>query len=423
VLHDAHETGQRFECLGDGRYRLTVPAHGIQFDVDRLRRDRDELQGELAVYCGILGARAIDGCLQVGKFNLSAPRARQEWAKGLIERLQTPRLNWHGWLEELCQRVLAAERTGQPAKLLHTFNRPDPADVWAIEGITLLKQHPMMLFGDGGTGKSLLSLFLVGQLARRGVNVLYADWELSGEDHRDRLERLFGADMPCVFYARCDRPMVSEADRLRRLVQQHQIGYLVCDSVAFACDGPPESAESAGSYFRAVRQIGVGSLHLAHVTKNREGDKGSEQKPFGSVFWHNSARATWFAKLAETSTTGDAITVGLYNRKANLGPMRPALAFQIAFGSTRTEIDRVNVADVDDLAASLPYWQRMKRAIEASGPMKPIELAEELGATDENRERTAETIARTARRLKGVFTRITGQDGVQRIALVSRRAA
>ena len=70
----------------------------------------------------------------------------------------------------------------------------------------------------------------------------YADWEFSGEDHRDRLERLFGTDMPAIWYARCDRALVYEADRLRRIVAENDISYVIYDSVAFACDGPPESA-------------------------------------------------------------------------------------------------------------------------------------------------------------------------------------
>ena len=81
-----------------------------------------------------------------------------------------------------------------------------------VHGIQILDRHPVFGFGDGGCGKSLLSLWIGGELQRRGLMVLYVDWELSAEDHRDRLERLFGDDMPAMLYARCARP------RPRRLI-------------------------------------------------------------------------------------------------------------------------------------------------------------------------------------------------------------
>src|SRR5262249_12726813 len=158
-----------------------------------------------------------------------------------------------------------------------------------------------------------------------------------GEDHRDRLERLFGPDMPTVHYIRCDRALVSEADRIAREVRRLSIEYLICDSIAFATAGPPEAAEHATAYFRAVRQVGVGSLHLAHITKGEN----SDQKPFGSSFWHNSARATWYVKQASASTDGQRVTIGLFNRKSNLTRVQPALGFQFEFTDVSTIVHRV----------------------------------------------------------------------------------
>src|SRR6266496_1849297 len=139
---------------------------------------------------------------------------------------------------------------------------PAPAadDDLQVEGLHLLRRHPVVLFGDGGALKSYLALFLMGRLAEREMRVAIFDWELAGEDHRERLERLFPDGMPQIFYARCERALVYETDRLRRVVREHDVGFSVFDSVAFACDGPPESAEVAGRYLRAVRQIGGGSL-------------------------------------------------------------------------------------------------------------------------------------------------------------------
>jgi hypothetical protein len=74
-------TGPAFVQLDEGRYRLSVPKYGLVFEVDRLRRERHELHGELTVTTTMAGARAIDGVLSTGTFNLSSPTARTHRAK------------------------------------------------------------------------------------------------------------------------------------------------------------------------------------------------------------------------------------------------------------------------------------------------------------------------------------------------------
>jgi hypothetical protein len=133
--------------------------------------------------------------------------------------------------------------------------------------------------------------------------VLYADWELGGEDHRDRLERLFGPEFPDLFlHSVRIAPSRSKADRIRRCIEETGAEYVICDSVAYAAGGAPESAEVAGGVFPAPSgslDRMSGRCNIAHVTKPREDEREQGvQKPFGSVFWHNSARATWWVKPA-----------------------------------------------------------------------------------------------------------------------------
>lgn len=401
-----------FRALTEGSYRATDTAHGIEFTVDRLRRERHELVGELAVSCGILGTKAFDGVLSIGTINLSSVRARHEWARRLAERARTNGIDWGSLLEEVAQHTLAADRLGQPSQSLRSFPKPAPDDEYDHDGFRLPASHPAVLFGDGSSLKSYLALYLAGGLCRRGIRVGYFDWEMDGSSHRDRLERLFGIEMPDVRYVRCDRPLVYEVDRLRRIARDDELVYGIFDSVGVATDGPPEAAESANEYFRAARQLGIGGLHIAHITKGENAD----QKPFGSVFWHNGARSTWFAKLAATSPDGQTLTIGLFNRQTNLGPLRPAVGFEVNFADANTTIRRVNIADVDELAASLPLWQRMKHALR-SGPLTAAALAGELDAKEDS-------IAKAGRRYEGkVFTWLSDASGTRRIALLHRGAA
>ncbi len=381
----------------DDRYRLSLLGGTIVLEVDRLRRERHELVGELSVRCSLPGARTYDGSLSIADFNVSSARARSERARILAERCGTEELDWTGYLEEFCQRVLAAERIGSPGVDLREIERPGPEDAIKVEGLVLPRRHPAIIFGDGASAKSYTALYLAGRMVEMGLNVGLFDWELAGEDHRERLEQLFAPTMPRIIYARCERPLVHEADRLRRIVRENQIDYTIYDSVAYACDGPPEAAETAGRYFRAVRQIGGGSLHIAHVSKAEN----SDQKPFGSAFWHNTARSTYYVKLAETSPDGRVLTVGFFHRKSNLGRLFQPVGFRIEFADTRTYFSKADPGDTPDLAEKMTVKQRMEHLLLRRGALTPDEIAEEI-------EATAETVARTARRYRGIFAVLEG---------------
>ncbi len=218
--------------------------------------------------------------------------------------------------------------------------------------------------------------------------------------------------MPDILYVRCERPMTAESDRLRRIVQEERIDYLVCDSVAFAADGPPEAAEVAAGYFRALRRIGVGSLNIAHTTKGENGDA----KPFGSTFWHNGSRSTWYVKRSAASPDGSELTIGLFNRKANLGRLASAVGYRITFADDRTTFALTDVREVADLAARLPIWQRMAQLLRG-GSMTVADIAEELGEH-------VDTVKKAAQRGDGrQFTKIPGPDGIYRIGLAARDVA
>jgi hypothetical protein len=401
---------REFRAMGEDRYQLVIPELATVLELDRLRRERHELIGELSVKCGMPGARTVDGdSLSIADFNLSSARARQDRAKLLAARSDLGDFDWDGLVEELCQRVLKAERTGQPATDLRLVPRSMAGDdLIEIEGFALPKRHPSILFGDGGTAKSYMALYVAGKLAQSGIPVAYFDWELAAEEHRDRLERLFPDHMPKILYARCERPLVHESDRLRRIARDAGIEFVIYDSVAFACDGAPEDAETAGRYFRAVRQIGGGSLHVAHMTKGEHGDK----KPFGSVFWYNGARSIWFAQVADSSREDDVLEIGLFHRKANLGRVRPPAGFSITFSEDRTVFGRTQVADSPDLASQLSIRQKMVHILR-NGAVDSLKIASELDAD-------LETVKRTARRYKNLFVVI---EGGGRIGLLERKSS
>jgi len=170
-------------------------------------------------------------------------------------------------------------------------------------------------------------------------------------------------------------------DDLERKVRERELNFLVLDSVGYATKGAPEQAEAAMDYFRAINQLGVGSLQLAHVPKPHDEAPTSftRLRPFGSVFWANSARATWYIHRADEDDSHVA-HVGLYHQKHNTTGKYPPVALTVRISPHRVEITRAVLEDTQELAAYLPLPQRMQATL-ADGPLSVKQLAEDLGAS------------------------------------------
>jgi hypothetical protein len=104
---------------------------------------------------------------------------------------------------------------------------------------------------------------LLGELGRRDVRTLILDWEMDGGEQRIRADAL--SLPPTIRYRRCDQPLIVLADSIRRDVLDHDIGFLLIDSVAPACHGRAEDAARAIEFFKAWRRIGKGGLAIAHT--------------------------------------------------------------------------------------------------------------------------------------------------------------
>jgi hypothetical protein len=386
---------REFQRLGEGWYRWTVLGPGIQFEIDRLRLEKSQWVGELTVRCDLAGARTIAGELPPADFNLSSVTARQQRAKYLAERANTKPedIDWLRLIEEFCLLVLQRERTGEPAARLCEFPEPTADQEFEIDGFHLLKDEPTILFGDGGSLKSMLALHFLGVLAERGIPTLFCDWEFSIGQHRSRLGKLFGAQMPReLYYIRCHRPIAAEADRIRRIIREKQIGYMAIDSVAYACSGAPESSEATTEFQRAARSLGVGSLWTAHVNRSETGD----QKPFGSSFWHNSGRSIWNIQRMNESSVGSMTTVALYHRKSNTSGLRPAVGYEIDFQPSGTAIKRVDVAEIPEAAAKLRVADRIRTVVKR-GPKPITDIATAL---DVDPDTIRKTVSRNTRQFK-----------------------
>jgi hypothetical protein len=395
-------------------YRMDIPDIQVTFDVARVRIKFDEVWGLLTVRAQFAGAKVVaDNVLSMGDFSFSSVRSRQERSREIAERSCAAEIDWRGLVEELSIKVLSHEERGDPeismADVIVSDKEYQP-DISAA-GMPLLKHHPVIWFGDGGAAKSLLALYAAADLAENGWRVLYCDWELTAEEHAQRLKQLIGSGIDSVrhtfFYRRCNRPFVDDILPIRDIIAKRSIQFLVCDSLSFGAKSPIESSESALGYQQALRECGdIGSLHIAHINRSEQGD----QRPFGSTYWHNMARATWFLKRGEHSPYPNEITVGLYNKKANLSGHHAPFAQRIVFTPGHIEIGPGGLDTDTDLIDKLNVVQKIEIALR-EGPKTQAALVDECASK-------SSTIDRHIRGNKKLFERVFGSDGIQRIRLV-----
>lgn len=398
-------------------YRLGAPAFvSLEFDQVRSARDGD-LTAEVTARSTAPGMAKV---IHLARCTITGTRSRQDLAAHLQKRHPGPSIDWPEIVEQATVKTIGAYRAGEPAILLR--DAPVPIDAGYLMAPLLVARQPSIWFGDGGNGKSLLALAaalsihgdradLLGIPPSSQMRVAYLDWEWDAHEHRQRMRSLLppGEPEPDIVYLSCYGALRDQVDRIKRVVREQEVGYLVIDSVAAAAGGEPESAEVALGFFTALRAIGVGSLCIAHTTKNPE----AQDRPFGSAFWHNSARSTWLVrKEQELGTNG--LTVGMFNKKANSGPASNPLGFEIRFDGGRTTISRTDVRNVPGLAETLPLKARIHHAL-TSGFRTVQELADDLGADQDS-------ISKTLRRHESkAFVRAPmGTDRVQRWGVLAR---
>jgi hypothetical protein len=252
---------------------------------------------------------------------------------------------------------------------------PAPAEVC---GLSVLLQHAQLLYGVGGCGKSWLALRIAGDLARSGQRVAYLDWESTRSDMAGRLRALFGPDPPRVLYASCAAPLAEEAeDWLGESLAARRVQFVVVDSAGPACGGKPEEADSALRLFRAIRELRVGALVLAHQSKA----DGGERAPFGSVFWVNSARAVWHI---EARIDGGLLRLVLRQRKNNYGPLAQPVGLHFQFGEGCVVVEQVATKDARPARGHAKTGERqsvadrIREVLQREGPMLRSDLGNAL---------------------------------------------
>ncbi len=308
-----------------------------------------------------MGVRSLDceltldmnGEQYTERINLSSQSAKETLRRSLESEFGK-----EAGLTGLLSRLFALARSTYISKsrVQRLGDIPHPGEPkWAVAGF-IPAGVPSLLYGDGSVSKTFTALSLaltmsmgLSWLGRptAAARVLYVDYEASAESFKFRASRVMTAlwrtaaefsppslrgtvdpkDPPVGYLAARGIPFVDLKTMVRLEVERGGYAVVIIDSAAPACGGKPEEADSAIRYFNALASLGTGvtTITLAHVTKT-----GDVDAPFGSIFWRNLPRITWY--LAQPRQTGDPdlIHVVADCKKANDGPL-PAIGWTVHF--------------------------------------------------------------------------------------------
>ena len=374
---------------------------GLTAEVDQLHRNKQGVHCELTLHANHSEpSRIVHGPVN---YNMVSTTGRTSLVKYLKERWE---LDWMQVLEDLSRLGVAYLRSGNPIIDLREYSQR-PTSLCALEPL-ILEDQPVIFFGEGGLGKSLLALasmlslhynipVLPGTLPQLGHSGIYIDFEDQPYEQGERSHKMLAPfSVPDIarHYLRCDGPLHEQAQNIKRHISDNGITFAVIDSAAYACGGEgAEKSESAIAYFRALRYLNIPTITVAHNTKDSK-----SHMPFGSVFWHNSARATW--EVVKQQDTGqNKISVGMFNQKANGSSLHKPLAFDVSFDSQSITFANTDIQHVPEFAAQTSKSDQLWGIMEGGQTFTIKEAAAITGIM----ERTVQT---TLSRNTGRFVRV-----------------
>ncbi len=308
-------------------------------------------------------------------------------------------------IDEACRLVIEAERHGIAVTALDDAPHAGPPKDFLVHGLAIPADSHSQLVSDGGGLKSLLLLLILGEMAKRGIPVLYVDWEWNAGRHKARKERLFGRErLETLYYLRCHNSLAVEHSHIQRICDERAIQFLALDSIGAACDGKLADDDVARAYNRVLDDLPP-TVSAAHVPKTAL-DPHADLKAFGSAFFHNYARMTWTVR--KQADSDGLVTVLVAPYKQNDGTRSRAVGLEFTFTPERIDVRAVDPLTVDGLAESLPLATRMIHQLKR-GPQSFAELATALNAK-------VDSIIKAANRGR-TFTRVPSADGITRVAL------
>jgi hypothetical protein len=380
------------EFMGQDSIRVTVVAPGdvpVTFDFSEMEKSRRDLNTHLTMTFPGMGRYPYSQRLNIDSFG-----GRQDLRRDFDNLYGPPGEDKNGWLKVITTACSIARQS-----FLHQDRGVRASDI--PEGLGELYLIPPLMplngvtiiFGDGGVSKSYLALMLAlaacngttaaGRFETPNSKVIYIDYEDSAINFRRRCKRVMagtGFDpipSDIIYWAANGIPFKDQWEPIKSKIEAEGINWMIVDSAAPACGGPPEESSSAIEFDNAIKRIGIPTLLIAHQTKSGDGNT---LKPFGSTFWHNLARRTWHVER-EQQEESDEVDVWLRCRKVNDGRKPKPICLRITFEDEDGAVtfQEGDADHVEKFRTQTSAQHQVWVALET--PMTIKDIAEETGLT------------------------------------------
>ena len=277
--------------------------------------------------------------------------------------------------------------------------RPSDERPAVIEGV-IPQRFPSILYGDGGTAKSLLAASILldvsrgadswmGHRIRQHGPVIYLDFELDLEEQVRRIYQLaegVGLEKPpegFYYLSGADNSAGEVLERTLELANESGAVLVLLDSLGFALEGDAEASRDVLRFVRRnikpFEHAGITPLIVDHQAKLTAGEGYHQKSPFGSVYKSNACRSVIQVGVAD-ERDGE-LAVRFRHKKANFGAKFDPFEAQLVFYETKIEI-RHRALGAEDIATegSLNTAQKIRRLLRES-EMVPEELAVKIGVS------------------------------------------
>lgn len=344
------------QLLAENSVKVVAPttAGPVTFLFAEMEKKRREFVCELTITC------FSDPDPYIEQLNLNSASG----TTNLRRDLDTVFGKEYGWTRVL-NKVFGLARDAYLAQErgVDVLDLPDYVGEVLLVPPLVVADGPTIFFGDGASLKSYITSRMALSMAL-GIEYMgmrtpmlvpmVVDYEDSGANFKRRLKRLaLGVDpgltdvMGIHYWDAKGIPLVDLVDGLKRYIEKYGIGLLIIDSVAPACGGDPLDHGAVLDFFSALKRLGLPAILIAHVTKAMDATK-----PFGSAYWHNEARRTWYVQRA-TEEDSDEVDVAMFNRKVNDGRVPAPVAFHITFSESERGPVYISLSSMERAPASL----------------------------------------------------------------------
>ena len=321
-------------------------------------------------------------------YNFSSPIA-QSRLKTVMQLRYKCKVDWDSVLEQISVITLEKMRQGEPVNEIWTDDKIKPPE-YKLYPI-LPEGEPTLLFADGGSGKSYVSLFIATciqlpwannplSFKPKYGNVLVLDWENGGEKAVFRLARIrAGHNLPefRIYHRRCRLPLDKEIDNIVSYVTEKEVDTVIIDSAFGACNGDLNDNATAKAFFQAVAYLPTTTLILHHTAKGLK--RTDDKTAYGSAYFNNAVRSRWEI-VPDSEPDNPTLKLALFNRKSNDSMLHKPIGMEIDFVDPYGPVTfrTTEIAGNSTFEDRMPVTKQRIANILKRGPIITNDIAKEL---------------------------------------------